>query len=181
MKTWKTGLLTAAVASMALAATAKAPQDKDIVDTAIANGQFTTLVTWLGQAQMTSILKGPGPYTVFAATDEAFNKLSEEERDRIMRNPELLTRTLNYHIISGRLMAADLSGREKVESLVRDRDKVQELKIRTDENGVVWVNGSKVIMSNVIASNGVIHVLDTTLTPPPKADTRATGTTGGGN
>ncbi len=180
MNTWKTGLFSLTVASLALVATAKAPQDKDIVDTAIAKGQFTTLVSWLGQAQMTESLKGPGPYTIFAANDEAFNKLSEEERNRITSDPELLKRTLNYHIVSGKLMAADLSGREKVETWVKDREKVQELKIRTDENGVVWVNGSKVVMSDIAASNGVIHVLDTALTPPAAETGVGVGTTGGG-
>ena len=130
---------------------------KDIVDTAVAAGNFKTLVTALKAADLVTTLKGKGPYTVFAPTDEAFAKIPKADLDALLANKEKLTAVLTYHVVSGNVMAKDV----KAGDVATVNGKT--IKITTD-NGVV-VNTSKVIATDIKASNGVIHVIDTVLMP----------------
>ena len=130
---------------------------KDIVDTAVAAGNFKTLVTALKAADLVTTLKGKGPYTVFAPTDEAFAKIPKADLDALLANKEKLTAVLTYHVVSGKVMAKDVKAGDV--ATVNGRT----IKITTD-NGVV-VNTSKVIATDIKASNGVIHVIDTVLMP----------------
>jgi uncharacterized surface protein with fasciclin (FAS1) repeats len=130
---------------------------KDIVDTAVSAGNFKTLVTALKAADLVNTLKGKGPYTVFAPTDEAFAKISKEDLDALLANKEKLTAVLTYHVVSGKVMAKDV----KAGDVVTVNGKT--IKITTD--GGVVVNTSKVIAVDIKASNGVIHVIDSILMP----------------
>jgi len=130
---------------------------KDIVDIAVSAGNFKTLVTALKAADLVNTLKGKGPYTVFAPTDEAFAKISKEDLDALLANKEKLTAVLTYHVVSGKVMAKDV----KAGDVVTVNGKT--IKITTD--GGVVVNTSKVIAVDIKASNGVIHVIDSILMP----------------
>ena len=130
---------------------------KDIVDTAVSAGNFNTLVTALKAADLVHTLKGKGPYTVFAPTDEAFAKIPKADLDALLANKEKLTAVLTYHVVSGRIMAKDV----KAGDVATVNGKT--VKITTD--GGVAVNTSKVTATDIKASNGVIHVIDTVLMP----------------
>ena len=130
---------------------------KDIVDTAVSAGNFKTLVTALKAADLVKTLKGKGPYTVFAPTDEAFAKIPKADLDALLANKEKLTAVLTYHVVSGKIMAKDV----KAGNVATVNGKT--VKITTD--GGVAVNTSKVTATDIKASNGVIHVIDTVLMP----------------
>ena len=130
---------------------------KDIVDTAVSAGSFKTLVTALKAADLVNTLKGKGPYTVFAPTDEAFAKIPKADLDALLANKEMLTAVLTYHVVSGKVMAKDV----KAGDVATVNGKT--IKITTD--GGVVVNTSKVTATDIKASNGVIHVIDTVLMP----------------
>lgn len=130
---------------------------KDIVDTAVSAGNFKTLVTALKAADLVNTLKGKGPYTVFAPTDEAFAKIPKADLDALLANKEKLTAVLTYHVVSGKVMAKDV----KAGDVVTVNGKT--IKITTD--GGVVVNTSKVTATDIKASNGVIHVIDSVLMP----------------
>ena len=130
---------------------------KDIVDTAVGAGSFKTLVTALKAADLVNTLKGKGPYTVFAPTDEAFAKIPKADLDALLANKEMLTAVLTYHVVSGKVMAKDV----KAGDVATVNGKT--IKITTD--GGVVVNTSKVTATDIKASNGVIHVIDTVLMP----------------
>ena len=130
---------------------------KDIVDTAVSAGNFKTLVTALKAADLVKTLKGKGPYTVFAPTDEAFAKIPKADLDALLANKEKLTAVLTYHVVSGKIMAKDV----KAGDVATVNGKT--VKITTD--GGVAVNTSKVTATDIKASNGVIHVIDTVLMP----------------
>jgi len=130
---------------------------KDIVDTAVGAGNFKTLVTALKAADLVTTLKGKGPYTVFAPTDEAFAKIPKADLDALLANKEKLSAVLTYHVVSGNVMAKDV----KAGDVATVNGKT--IKITTDK-GVV-VNTSKVTATDIKASNGVIHVIDTVLMP----------------
>ena len=130
---------------------------KDIVDTAVSAGNFKTLVTALKAADLVKTLKGKGPYTVFAPTDEAFAKIPKADLDALLANKEKLTAVLTYHVLSGKIMAKDV----KAGDVATVNGKT--VKITTD--GGVAVNTSKVTATDIKASNGVIHVIDTVLMP----------------
>ena len=136
-------------------------QEKDIVDTAIAAGQFNTLVKAVQAAGLVDTLKGPGPFTVFAPTDKAFSKLPAGTVESLLKpeNKEKLKAILLYHVVSGDVTAAQvvkLSSAKTVNG--------QELKLSAND-GTVMVNDAKVVKADVMASNGVIHVIDTVLLP----------------
>jgi uncharacterized surface protein with fasciclin (FAS1) repeats len=151
----------ALLATPALAAPPEqAESQKGIVDIATEQGQFTTLVTALEQAGLVERLKGEGPFTVFAPTDEAFAKLPEGALEDLFANKQALTDLLLYHVVEGRLAAADVIQQESFEALTG-----QALTITTQGN-TVMVNGAKVITADLTGSNGVIHVIDTVLMPP---------------
>ena len=130
---------------------------QDIVDTAVKAGNFTTLVTAVKAAGLVDTLKGPGPFTVFAPTDAAFAKVPKATLDALLADKAALTKVLTYHVVPGKVMAADVRA-GKVKTV-----EGQDLTITTT-NGVM-VDNAKVIATDVVASNGVIHAIDTVLMP----------------
>ncbi len=130
---------------------------KDIVDTAVAAGNFKTLVVALKAADLVNTLKGKGPYTVFAPTDEAFAKIPKADLDALLANKEKLSAVLTYHVVPSKVMAKDVKSGDV--ATVNGKT----IKITT-ANGVV-VNTSKVTATDIDASNGVIHVIDSVLMP----------------
>ena len=145
---------TAASPAMSPAATA------DIVDTAVA-GQFTTLAKALQAAGLVDALKGPGPFTVFAPTDAAFAKLPSGTLDTLLKDPKgELTKILTYHVVPGKVMAADITDGMTAKTLEGSTVKF------TVKDGKVYVNGAQVTTADVPASNGVIHVINKVLIPP---------------
>jgi len=141
-------------ATMGGASMAKA----DIVVTAVGAGQFNTLAKALTAAGLVDTLKGPGPFTVFAPTDEAFAKIPPEKLNALLADKAALTKVLTYHVVSGKVVAADVkTGQVKtVEG--------QSLNVNVSSAGVT-VNNAKVIKTDVMATNGVIHVIDTVVLP----------------
>lgn len=132
-------------------------QAADIVDTAVAAGSFKTLATALGAADLVSTLKGKGPFTVFAPTDEAFAKIPKADLDALLKDKKKLTAVLTYHVVPGKVMAADVkAGKVKT---------VQGSEITIATTGGVTVNNAKVTKTDIAASNGVIHVIDTVIMP----------------
>ena len=145
-----------------LAASALAAQAKDIVDTAVAAGQFKTLATALQAAGLVDTLKGPGPFTVFAPTDEAFAKVPKDQLDALLKDKARLTAVLTYHVVPGKVMAADVVK-------LKDGTKVKTVEGREvtvgNKAGKVMVDAANVTATDVDASNGVIHVIDTVIMP----------------
>jgi uncharacterized surface protein with fasciclin (FAS1) repeats len=149
----------AAVAVFALTFPAAAA---DIVDTASSNGNFTTLVAAVKAAGLVDTLKGPGPFTVFAPTDEAFKKLPRGTVQNLLKpeNKAQLTKVLTYHVVPGKVMAGDLKGMK-----TRART-VEGSAVAIDaRGGTVKVDQARVRKADVNASNGVIHVIDTVIMP----------------
>ena len=141
---------------------AQTPQ-RDIVDTAVAAGQFTTLARALQAAGLVDTLKGPGPFTVFAPTDAAFAKLPAGTVGSLLANPDQLRAVLTYHVVPGRVTAAQVSG-------IPNAATVQGARLTFAVSGsTVRVNDATVTQADVMASNGVIHVIDTVLLPPAAA------------
>jgi len=138
------------------------PQVLDIVDTAVADGRFTTLVTAVQAAGLVDALKGAGPYTVFAPTDDAFAKLPAGTVESLLEagNLEQLKSILLYHVVEGKVMAADVTGLTAAPTLAG-----KDLSIKMDM-GSVYINDAKVIITDIETSNGVIHVIDSVLLPP---------------
>ena len=134
----------------------------DIVQTAISNGNFTTLATALTEAGLVDALKGDGPFTVFAPTDEAFKNLPEGALDNLLKDKEALKNVLLYHVVSGNVSSKDVVKLDKATTL-----NGSDLKIMT-KNGTVMINNADVIGADVEASNGIIHVIDKVLLPPTK-------------
>ena len=148
---------TAASPAMSPAATA------DIVDTAVAAGQFTTLAKALEAAGLVDALKGPGPFTVFAPTDADFAKLPDGTLATLLKSPKgELTRILTYHVVPGKVMAADITNGMTAKTLEGDTVKF------TVKDGKVYVDGAQVTTADIAASNGVIHVIDGVLIPAAK-------------
>jgi uncharacterized surface protein with fasciclin (FAS1) repeats len=135
--------------------------DKNIVETAIGAKKFETLVTAVKAAGLVETLSGPGPFTVFAPTDEAFAKLGQETIDSVLKNKEQLTAILKLHVVSGKVMA------NKVVTLKEAETLGGKLPIRVEGN-TVMVGKAKVIKTDIECSNGVIHVIDTVLLPDTK-------------
>lgn len=141
----------------ALVSAAFAAQAKDIVDTAVANGNFKTLATALQAAGLVETLKGPGPFTVFAPTDAAFAKVPKADLDALLKDKAKLTAVLTYHVVPGKVMAKDVKP-GKVKTV-----QGSELTVAT-VNGVM-VDNAKVTATDIAADNGVIHVIDTVVIP----------------
>jgi uncharacterized surface protein with fasciclin (FAS1) repeats len=136
-------------------------QGKDIVDTAVAAGQFKTLAAAIKAAGLADTLKGPGPFTVFAPTDAAFAKLPKGTVEELLKpeNKAKLTAILTYHVVPGKVMAADVVK-------VSDAKTVQGGSIKVHAaGGTVSVDNATVVKTDIGASNGVIHVIDTVLMP----------------
>ena len=141
------------------------PVLSDIVDTAVADGRFTTLAAALGAADLVETLKGEGPFTVFAPTDDAFAKLPEGTVESLLlpENLEQLKSILLYHVVSGKVMASDVVTLTSAETVLGE-----DVTIKV-EDGKVFLNDTvEVIITDVEASNGVIHVIDSVLLPPAK-------------
>ena len=152
-------LIVAALAFLATGTLAFAQEKKDIVDTAVAAGSFKTLATALEAAGLVDTLKGAGPFTVFAPTDAAFAKLPAGTVDGLLKDKAKLTSILTYHVVPGKVMAADvvkLDGAKTVNG--------QSVAIKVVD-GKVMVDNATVTQADVGASNGVIHVIDTVLLP----------------
>jgi len=149
--------LTLGVAGAALAGHHE-KAEKDIVDTAVAAGSFQTLATALEAAGLVETLKGEGPFTVFAPTDEAFAKLPEGTVEALLADPEKLTRVLTYHVVPGKVTSAEVVGLSAART-------VEGGELRIDASEGVRINGASVEVADVMASNGVIHVIDTVLLP----------------
>ncbi len=146
--------LVASILALGLAFSAHA---KDIVDTAVGAGNFGTLATALKAAGLVDTLKGKGPFTVFAPTDAAFAKIPKADLDALLKDKAKLTKVLTYHVVAGKVMAADVkAGKVKT---------VQGSEITIATAGGVTVDGAKVTATDVVASNGVIHVIDTVIMP----------------
>jgi uncharacterized surface protein with fasciclin (FAS1) repeats len=132
-------------------------QAKDLVDTAVAAGSFKTLATALTAAGLVDTLKGKGPFTVFAPTDEAFAKIPKADLDALLKDKAKLTAVLTYHVVAGKVMAADVkAGKVKT---------VQGSEITVSTSMGVTVNNAKVTKTDIVADNGVIHVIDTVIMP----------------
>jgi uncharacterized surface protein with fasciclin (FAS1) repeats len=137
----------------------------DIVDTAVAAGSFKTLVTAVTAAELVEVLKGEGPFTVFAPTDDAFAALPDGTIPSLLKNKDKLSAVLTYHVIKGRVLAEDLPmAKGDAASAKPATVQGQQLKIRRTGDGVT-VNGARVVKADVIAGNGVIHVIDKVLLP----------------
>ena len=138
------------------------PMLKDIVDTAVADGRFTTLVAAVKAAGLVDTLKGKGPFTVFAPTDDAFAKLPAGTIDELLKpeNKQKLTDILLYHVVSGKVMAADVTKLTSAQTVLG-----KDVAVKVDM-GNVYINDAKVIITDIETSNGVIHVIDAVLLPP---------------
>ena len=141
----------------ALSLLALSAQAKDIVDTAVAAGNFKTLATALQAAGLVDTLKGPGPFTVFAPTDAAFAKVPKADLDALLKDKAKLTAVLTYHVVPGKVMAKDVkAGKVKT---------VQGSELTIATMGGVTVDGAKVTATDIAADNGVIHVIDSVVMP----------------
>lgn len=143
-------------AALSLAAWSSA-QAKDLVDTAVSAGSFKTLVAAVQAAGLVDTLKGPGPLTVFAPTDAAFAKIPKADLDALLKDKAKLTAVLTYHVVAGKVMAADVRP-GKVTTVQGSA-----LTVRTD--GGVKVDNANVVQTDILADNGVIHVIDTVILP----------------
>jgi uncharacterized surface protein with fasciclin (FAS1) repeats len=157
-------VMAAAVAAIGLAlgsADTRAAQ-KDVVETAVNAGQFKTLAAALGAADLINTLKGSGPFTVFAPTDEAFAKLPAGTVDNLLKpeNRDQLVAILTYHVVPGKVMAADVIKLKEAKTV---NGKMLDIETKGDS---VMVNDARVTATDIGASNGVIHVIDTVILPP---------------
>jgi uncharacterized surface protein with fasciclin (FAS1) repeats len=160
MKTYLTQLLAGLAIAGAIGGSLHA-QGKDIVDTAVAAGQFKTLAAALKAAGLIDTLKGAGPFTVFAPTDEAFAKLPKGTVEELLKpeNKAKLTAILTYHVIGGKVMAADVVKMKEGKTVQGGSVKINAA------SGKVMVDNANVVKADIAASNGVIHVVDSVLMP----------------
>jgi uncharacterized surface protein with fasciclin (FAS1) repeats len=140
--------------------------EMDIVDTAVADGRFTTLVAAVTAADLVDTLKSEGPFTVFAPTDDAFAALPEGTVESLLlpENKQALTDILLYHVVSGKVMAADVVGLESATTVLG-----KDVAIKVD-GGNVYINDAQVIITDIETSNGVIHVIDAVILPPSEEE-----------
>lgn len=159
----KTLIKTASAILIALASVAAVADHhgnkKDIVDTAIAAGSFNTLVTAVQAAGLVETLKGDGPFTVFAPTDEAFAAIPAADLEALLADKAALIRVLTYHVVAGKVLAADVVGLDSATTVEGSN-----VTITTSDAGVK-VDGANVVATDIIASNGVIHVIDAVILP----------------
>lgn len=149
--------------SVAAAPLADAPVPKDIVETAIAAGTFNTLAKALTAAGLVETLKGAGPFTVLAPTDEAFAKIPAKDLDALLADKAALTKVLTYHVIAGNVPASTVTTLTEATSMEGSKIAIKVV------DGKVMLNGaSEVTATDIAASNGVIHVINTVLMPPKK-------------
>jgi uncharacterized surface protein with fasciclin (FAS1) repeats len=151
-----------AVSLAAPAATARTTEEKNIVQTAVAAGQFKTLAKLLTRAGLAGALRQPGPYTVFAPTDAAFKKVPKKTLNALLKNKAKLKAVLLYHVVSGKVTAADVVKLTSAKTL-----NGKSVRIRVSGSSV-FVNSAKVTTPDVMATNGVIHVINRVLIPPAR-------------
>ncbi len=172
MKLVRTSALTSFVAALAIGASALAgaahhgemrakDKEMDIVDTAVAAGSFNTLVTAVKAAGLVDTLKGDGPFTVFAPTDEAFAKIPADKLQALLQDKEALAKVLTYHVVPGKVMANDVVNIDSAKTV-----QGQSINISTMDG--VRVDNAKVLKTDIETSNGVIHVIDTVILPKEK-------------
>jgi len=157
-KLFASALVVTLVVAGAAGLRASEPQAKDIVDTAVAAGSFKTLAKALEAAGLIETLKGNGPFTVFAPTDEAFAKLPAGTLDALLKDKAKLTAVLTYHVVPGKVMAADVVK-------LKEAKTVQGQSIKIDTTSGVKVDGANVVKTDIACSNGVIHVIDSVILP----------------
>jgi uncharacterized surface protein with fasciclin (FAS1) repeats len=152
----------AAAIGLAIGAASVSASEKDIVDTAVEAGQFSTLAAALEAAGLVDTLKGEGPFTVFAPTDEAFAKLPDGTVENLLKpeNKDQLTAVLTYHVVPGEVMAADVVKLDEVKTVNGAMVDI------TSADGAVMIENATVTATDIGASNGVIHVIDTVILPP---------------
>jgi uncharacterized surface protein with fasciclin (FAS1) repeats len=151
----------AAVAlTFVLTASAQA-QTKDIVDTAVGAGSFKTLAKLLTDAGLVETLKGPGPFTVFAPTDDAFAKVPKATLDALAADKAKLKAVLTYHVVAGKHLAADVVKMKEVKT-------VQGASAKISTAGGAKIDNANIVKTDILASNGVIHVIDAVILPPSK-------------
>lgn len=160
MMNWIGSIALAAAMALSLSTPSKA-MDADIVDTAVAAGSFETLVAAVQAAGLVETLKGEGPFTVFAPTDDAFAALPEGTVESLLmeENRDQLIAILTYHVVPGKVMSSDLSGEMMVGT-------VEGSEVTIDATSGVTINGANVVTADIEASNGVIHVIDAVILPP---------------
>lgn len=164
MKTFNRSTLTALAIAVVLAlpgtSNAGGTPDKDIVETAVAVASFETLAAALSAAELVDTLKGSGPYTVFAPTDQAFAALPEGTVETLLKpeNRERLIQILTYHVVPGKVMSSDLSDGMKAATVMGEE-------LTVPMNGGAKINGAAVTAADIETSNGVIHVIDTVILP----------------
>ena len=161
-KTFAFAAVAAVVLTVAASGTtAVRAETRDVVDTAIAAGSFKTLAKALDAAGLVTTLKGAGPFTVFAPTDEAFAKLPDGTLETLLKpeNKEKLRRILTYHVVAGKVVASDVVKLQSAKAVSGDTITVKV------EDGVVHVDNATVTSADVLASNGVIHVIDSVILP----------------
>jgi uncharacterized surface protein with fasciclin (FAS1) repeats len=167
MKSRVTGIASAAaivlaVVGLAIGSNFARATNRDIVDMAVGAGQFKTLAAALGAAGLVETLKGPGPYTVFAPTDEAFAKLPVGTVENLLKpeNKAKLTAILTYHVVPGAVKAEQVTKLDEAKTVNGAMVKV------STEDGKVMINDATVVKADIEASNGVIHVIDKVILPP---------------
>ena len=167
----KLAAVAAAVIGIAVGSSNLHAAEKDIVDTAVAAGQFKTLAAALGAAGLVDTLKGPGPFTVFAPTDDAFAKLPAGTVTNLLKpeNKDQLIAILTYHVVPGKVMAADVVKLKEAKTV---NGKMVEVTVimpganKKEMSRAVMINDANVTATDIEASNGVIHVIDSVLIPP---------------
>ena len=135
----------------------------DIVDTAMASGIFNTLVEAVKAAGLVDTLKGPGPFTVFAPTDEAFAKIPKAELDMLLKDTAKVKEVLTFHVVEGKLMAADLAEHEYLQAVSGGELKIDSKRWHLHRN--MKVNGANIIKPDLAVDNGVCHAIDKVLMP----------------
>jgi len=153
-------LAAAALAALVLPGTAWADNhgSKDIVDTAVAAGDFKTLAAALQAAGLVDTLKGQGPFTVFAPTDAAFAKIPKADLDALIKDKAKLTKVLTYHVVAGKVLASDVAKLSQAKT-------VEGQSVKIDSSSGVKVDGASVVKADILCSNGVIHVIDSVILP----------------
>lgn len=139
-----------------------AKDKKTIVETAIAAEDFKTLVTAVKAAELVEVLSGEGPFTVFAPTDKAFEAVPVEQLQALLKDKKALQGVLTYHVVEGKVMAADVVKLTEAETVQGEKVKIE---VKDDK---VMINGATVVATDIECSNGVIHVIDAVLLPPAK-------------
>ena len=163
------GIAALCLALTSIRASAENHDKKDIVDTVVSAEQFKTLVAAVKAAELVEVLRGEGPFTVFAPTDKAFAKIPKEQLEALLKDQKKLQQVLTYHVVPGKVMAADVVKLKSAKTVQKKPVKI------TVNEGQVKINNANVVKTDIECSNGVIHVIDAVLLPPtePQASTQA--------